>query len=60
MNSLPLLAKDDVDDGKTAITLKNTNKVEDDDNDNNNDHDYDDDDSVRKMAMTMTDANKDG
>ena len=55
-----MLAKDDVDDGKMAITMKNTNKVNDDGSDNNNDNDYDEDDSVRKMAMTMTDANKDG
>ena len=56
LNTLPWLAKDDVD-GKMAITMTDANKEEDNDSDNN---DYDDDDSVRKMAMTMTDANKDG
>ena len=55
-----MLAKDYVDDGKIAITMTDANKVEDGGDDDNNDNDYDDDDSVRKMAMTMTDANKDG
>ena len=43
-----------------AITMTGAIKEEDDGSDNNNYDDYDDDDSVRKMAMTMTDANKDG